>query len=153
VRELEHLAGRLLPVVHLLDSGSRARREEGGDLRHVLAALRNDAQTVRKRIRREQRVLLGVLLPLLRESLLLRDEDHTVLPDERARGSRARDVVHLRSGRLAVLGTSVVRAVVDLDHQLTLDVIAPGDDPAAERNDEAKNEHADQHRHGRSERG
>ena len=69
---------------------------------------------------------------------------------ERARSGDSCRLVHLCGRRL--LGARVVRAVVDVHDELALHVIAPGDDPRAEGDEEPEEEHADQHGHGRRER-
>ena len=90
----------------------------------------------------------GMLLFHDPEGVGLRYE-HDVL-HEGARSGDSRRLVHLRSGR--VLGAGVARAVINVDDELALDVVAPGDDPRAERDEEPEQEHADEHGHGCGER-
>ena len=101
---------RLLAEVDLVDPERRAGLEETRDLLDIFAALRDDRERVRERIRRERSYLLGVLLLHDPEGIGLRHEQDVF--HERARGGDSRRLVHLGGRRL--LGARVVRAVVDV---------------------------------------
>ena len=147
VSELEHAMCRLLAEVDLVDPERRIRAEQGSNLLDVVTPLRNDRQRVRERVREQLADLLGMLRPHVREGLLLRDEVDA--PHERARRGESGDGVHLRRGRL--LRARVGRAVVHVHDELLLHVVAPRDDPGAERDEQAEQEHSDQDGDGRGE--
>src|SRR5262249_30479891 len=143
--DLEDPLRNLLPVAHLVDRGELLLLERERDALRVLSSLRYDVEGGRKRVRGEVRGELGIPLAHDVERLVLVDERDAAGLDALVRLERGAKLVDL------LVGSRVPNE--DVNGELVLLGVRPRHEPGPEADEDAHEEHPDEHGQGRCEGG